>query len=31
MLSHQAFAEDWNSEEDAIYDNWRDVYGLPQR
>lgn len=31
MLSHQAFAEDWNSEEDAIYDNWRDIYGLPQR
>jgi len=31
MLSHQAFAEDWNSEEDAIYDHWRDIYGLRQR
>ncbi|MCS3920622.1 hypothetical protein Q2T83_00865 [Fervidibacter sacchari] len=24
LLSHEAFAEDWESEEDSIYDNWRE-------
>jgi len=28
LLSHQAFAEDWESEEDSIYDNWREHYGV---
>ena len=28
LLSHQAFAEDWESEEDSVYDNWREHYGV---
>ncbi|MFN4179789.1 MAG: hypothetical protein ACK4I8_05715 [Armatimonadota bacterium] len=28
MLSHQSFAEDWESEEDSIYDEWREHYGV---
>lgn len=28
MMSHQSFAEDWESEEDSIYDNWREHYGI---
>ncbi len=28
MLSHKSFAEDWESEEDSIYDNWREHYGV---
>jgi predicted DNA-binding antitoxin AbrB/MazE fold protein len=28
LLSHQAFAEDWEGEEDSIYDNWREHYGV---
>jgi len=28
MLSHRSFAEDWESEEDSIYDNWREHYGV---
>ncbi len=31
LLSHEAFAEDWESEEDSIYDNWREYYGVPER
>lgn len=27
-LSEQSFAEDWDSEEDAVYDNWRELYGV---
>jgi hypothetical protein len=30
LLSQDAFAEDWNSEEDAIYDDWERHYGLRQ-
>lgn len=30
LLSQDAFAEDWNSEEDAIYDDWEQHYGLHQ-
>jgi len=31
LLSHQAFAEDWESEEDSVYDNWRERYGVSER
>ncbi len=30
-LSEQSFAEDWDSEEDAVYDNWRELYGIRTR
>lgn len=30
-LSEQTFAEDWDSEEDTVYDNWRELYGVRQR
>jgi hypothetical protein len=25
-LSEAAFAEDWDNEKDAVYDNWREIY-----
>jgi len=31
LLSHQAFAEDWESEEDSVYDIWRERYGVSER
>ena len=30
-LSVAAFAEDWDNDKDAIYDNWRELYGVPER
>ena len=24
-----AFEKDWDNSEDAIYDNWRELYGVP--
>ena len=30
-LSLSAFATEWDNEEDAIYDNWREIYGVPAR
>ncbi|NUM43130.1 MAG: hypothetical protein HUU38_00375 [Anaerolineales bacterium] len=27
-MSLAAFEKDWDNEEDAIYDNWRELYGL---
>jgi hypothetical protein len=27
-LSLASFEADWNNPEDAVYDNWREVYGL---
>lgn len=34
-LSLSAFEQEWDNEEDAIYDNWRELYdrsgGLPRR
>ena len=30
-LSLSTFEEDWDNEEDAIYDNWRAHYGVPAR
>ena len=29
-MSHDAFAKDWASAEDAVYDNWRELYGVQQ-
>ena len=29
--SMASFAADWDNEEDAIYDNWEDHYGIPKR
>lgn len=28
-MSLAAFEKDWDNPEDAIYDNWRDHYGVP--
>jgi hypothetical protein len=30
-LSLSAFEAEWDNEEDAIYDNWRQLYGIPAR
>jgi len=30
-LSADAFNQDWDNPEDAIYDNWRALYGIQQR
>ena len=30
-MSLSAFEKDWDNPEDAIYDNWRDIYGVPAR
>lgn len=30
-LSISAFEKEWNNEEDAIYDTWRTIYGVPAR
>jgi hypothetical protein len=29
LLSHDALARVWDNEADAVYDNWRDLYGVP--
>ena len=26
-----SFETEWDNEEDAIYDNWRELYGVPMR
>lgn len=31
QLSLLAFEKDWDNEDDAIYDNWRTLYGVPAR
>lgn len=28
MASEEAFARVWDNERDAIYDNWRELYGV---
>jgi hypothetical protein len=28
-LSESTFAKDWDNEQDAVYDNWRELYGVP--
>ncbi|GEM_PF-5767380 len=30
-LGLEAFQRDWDNDEDAIYDNWREHYGVPAR
>ncbi len=31
QLSLKAFEEDWDNTEDAIYDNWKGLYGVSTR
>ncbi|MFQ5812365.1 MAG: hypothetical protein ACE5I2_04125 [Anaerolineae bacterium] len=31
FLSEAALQRIWDNEEDAIYDNWRELYGIPTR
>lgn len=31
VLSEASFAEDWDSEEDSVYDNWEEIYGVRTR
>jgi hypothetical protein len=30
-LAIDSFAEDWDNEKDAIYDNWKELYGVSER
>ena len=30
-MSLSTFHRDWDNAEDAIYDNWRELYGVPAR
>ena len=30
-MSLSAFTKDWDNPEDAVYDNWRESYGVPAR
>ncbi len=30
-LGLSSFESEWGNEEDAIYDNWRELYGVPTR
>jgi hypothetical protein len=30
-LSDEALVRVWDNEDDAIYDNWRELYGVPTR
>jgi len=29
-LAESAFSRDWDNELDAIYDNWRELYNVPE-
>lgn len=31
QMSLATFEQDWDNEEDAIYDHWRELYGVPTR
>ncbi|HUV87738.1 MAG TPA: hypothetical protein VMX79_11580 [bacterium] len=31
LISQAVLARDWDNEDDAIYDNWRELYGVPAR
>jgi len=31
FLSEDALRRVWDNEEDAVYDNWRELYGVPAR
>jgi hypothetical protein len=30
-LASASFAEDWENDQDAAYDQWRESYGVPER
>jgi hypothetical protein len=30
-LGLTAFEEEWDNPDDAVYDNWRELYGVPAR
>jgi len=30
LLSEESFARDWSNDDDAIYDDWRELYGVFQ-
>lgn len=30
-LAVASFAQDWDNEKDALYDNWREAYHVPDR
>jgi hypothetical protein len=30
-MSLDTFQSDWDNAEDAVYDNWKELYGLPAR
>jgi excisionase family DNA binding protein len=30
-LAESSFAKDWDNEQDAIYDNWKELYGVRDR
>ncbi len=30
-LAISSFAKDWDNEQDALYDNWREHYHVPER
>jgi excisionase family DNA binding protein len=30
-LAESSFAKDWDNEQDAIYDNWKELYGVCDR
>jgi len=30
-MSLDTFQKDWDNAEDAIYDNWKELYGVPAR
>jgi len=30
-MSLSTFQRDWDNAEDAVYDNWRELYGVPAR
>lgn len=29
-LAEDSFAKDWDNPQDAAYDNWREIYGVPE-
>lgn len=31
QIGLSSFETEWDNEEDAIYDNWRELYGVPTR
>jgi hypothetical protein len=31
LISEEVLSRDWDNDDDAIYDNWRELYGVPAR